>query len=98
LTGFPQSAAYGKKIPFATLRRQGIAPRYGDFIKSLVWAYKLSPETMQLAATDSVREIEVMDLAVKDKCSGLRSQKKSRELNESLGGLCRDLSRASQTA
>ena len=73
MTAFPQSAAYGKKIPFATLRRQGIAPRYGDFIKSLVWAYKLSPETMQLAATDSVREIEVMDLAVKDKCSGLRS-------------------------
>ena len=73
MTGFPQSAAYGKKIPFATLRRQGIAPRYGDFIKSLVWAYKLSPETMQLAATDSVKEIEVMDLAVKDKCSGLRS-------------------------
>ena len=28
---------------------------------------------MQLAATDSVREIEVMDLAVKDKCSALRS-------------------------
>ena len=46
MTEFPQSAAYGKKIPFATLRRQGIAPRYGDFIKSLVWAYKLSPETM----------------------------------------------------
>ena len=73
MTTFPQSAAYGKKIPFATLRRQGIAPRYGDFIKSLVWAYKLSPETMQLAATDSVREIEVMDLAVKDQCSALRS-------------------------
>lgn len=73
MTEFPQSAAYGKKIPFATLRRQGIAPRYGDFIKSLVWAYKLSPVTMQLAATDSVREIEVMDLAVKDQCSALRS-------------------------
>ena len=73
MTEFPQSAAYGKKIPFATLRRQGIAPCYGDFIKSLVWAYKLSPETMQLAATDSVREIEVMDLAVKDQCSALRS-------------------------
>lgn len=60
-------------MPEACVRRQGIAPRYGDFIKSLVWAYKLSPETMQLAATDSVKEIEVMDLAVKDKCSGLRS-------------------------
>ena len=73
MTTFPQSAAYGKKIPFAMLRRQGIAPRDGDFIKSLVWAYKLSPETMQLAATDSVKEIEVMDLAVKDQCSALRS-------------------------
>ena len=73
MTEFPQSAAYGKKIPFATLRRQGIAPRYGDFIKSLVWAYKLSPETMNLAATESVKEIEVMDLTIKAKCSTLRT-------------------------
>ncbi len=70
---FPENAYFGKRIAFAQLKKQGLAPRFGELIKSLVWAYKLSPETMQLAATDSVREIEVMDLAVKGKCSALRS-------------------------
>lgn len=70
---FPQTAAFGKRIPFAQLRKQGLAPRFGELIKSLVWAYKLSPDTVQLAATENVREIEVMDLAIKDKCSGARS-------------------------
>ena len=70
---FPQTAAFGKRIPFAQLRKQGLAPRFGELIKSRVWAYKLSPDTVQLAATENVREIEVMDLAIKDKCSGARS-------------------------
>lgn len=70
---FPQTAAFGKRIPFAQLKKQGLAPRFGELIKSLVWAYKLSPDTVQLAATENVREIEVMDLAIKDKCSGARS-------------------------
>ena len=70
---FPQTAAFGKRIPFAQLKKQGLAPRFGELIKSLVWAYKLSPDTVQLAATENVREIEVMDLAIRDKCSGARS-------------------------
>ena len=69
---FPQTAAFGKRIPFAQLKKQGLAPRFGELIKSLVWAYKLCPDTVQLAATENVREIEVMDLAIKDKCSGAR--------------------------
>ena len=56
---FPQSAAYGKKIPFVQLKKQGLPARYSEWMKSLVWAYKLSPATMNLAATESVREIEV---------------------------------------
>ena len=73
MTEFPQTAAFGKRVPFTQLRKQGLPPRYSDIIKSLVWAYKLSPDTMQLAATKDIKEIEVMDLAVKDKCTGLRS-------------------------
>ena len=53
---FPQTAAFGKRIPFAQLKKQGLAPRFGELIKSLVWAYKLSPDTIQLAATESIRE------------------------------------------
>lgn len=70
---FPQTAAFGKRIPFAILKKQGLAPRFVEFIKSLVWAYKLNPDTVQLAATEGIREIEVMDLTIKDKCSGARS-------------------------
>lgn len=70
---FPQTAAFGKGIPFAQLKKQGLSPRFGELIKSLVCSYKLSPDTMQLAETENVREIEVMDLAIKDKCSGARS-------------------------
>ncbi len=70
---FPQSAAYGKKITFVQLKKQGLPARYSEWMKSLVWAYKLSPATMNLAATESVREIEVMDLTLKEKCSTLRA-------------------------
>ena len=70
---FPQSAAYGKKITFLQLKKQGLPSRYSEWMKSLVWAYKLSPATMNLAATESVREIEVMDLTLKEKCSTLRT-------------------------
>lgn len=70
---FPKTAAFGKRIPFAILKKQGLAPRFVEFIKSLVWAYKLNPDTVQLAATEGIREIEVMDLTIKDKCSGARS-------------------------
>ncbi|MBR4616750.1 MAG: DUF4391 domain-containing protein [Kiritimatiellae bacterium] len=70
---FPQSAAYGKKIPFVQLKKQGLPARFSEWMKSLVWAYKLSPATVNLAATESVREIEVMDLTLKEKCSTLRT-------------------------
>ena len=70
---FPPSAAYGKRITFVQLKKQGLPVRCLEWMKSLVWAYKLSPATMNLAATESVREIEVMDLTLKEKCSTLRT-------------------------
>ncbi len=70
---FPQSAAYGKKISFAQLKKQGIPAKCSAWIKSLAWSYKLSQGTTNLAATESVREIEVMDIVLKDKCSTLRA-------------------------
>ena len=66
MTAFPASAAFGRRIPVAELRRQGLAPRFAALVKSLVWAFKLAPATVGLPATDDVKEIEVMDLAVKE--------------------------------
>lgn len=70
---FPSRAAFGKKITLAQLKKQGLPNRLSDMVKSLVWAYKLSPSTVQLASTEAVKEIEVMDLTVKEKCSNARS-------------------------
>ena len=69
---FPESAAFGKKIPFAALQKQGVPRRFGALIKSIVWSYKLAPETIGLAATKTVAEIEVIDLAVKQAGASLR--------------------------
>lgn len=67
MTDFPAAAAFGKRIPLAELRRQGLPPRFAALVKSLAWAFKLAPGTVGLPATESVREIEVMDLALRQK-------------------------------
>ena len=69
---FPSRAAFGKKITLIQLRKEGLPNRLAGLVKSLVWAFKLCPSTVQLAATESVKEIEVMDLTVKESCSNLR--------------------------
>lgn len=69
---FPQTAAVGKKIALAELKRKGLPARICIRVKSFVWAYKLSPATYHLAATDAVREVEVMDLSVREECQGAR--------------------------
>ena len=74
MTEFPKAAMFGKRITLVQLRKQGLPARCGDSVKSLVWAYKLSPSTMNLAATDAVKEIEVMDLSLKERCSTLRQK------------------------
>lgn len=66
MTAFPASAAFGRCISVAELRRQGLAPRFAAPVKSLVWAFKLATATVALPATDNVKEIEVMDLVVKE--------------------------------
>ena len=70
---FPKTAAFGKRITVAQLKKQGLKASLAESIKALTWSYKLSPETMQLAPTDSVKEIEVLDLVLKEKCSTSRA-------------------------
>lgn len=67
MTAFPKRAAFGRRISLAELRRRGLPSRFASLAKSLVWAYKLAPGTVNLPATSDVREIEVMDLSLKEK-------------------------------
>ncbi len=74
MSAFPESAAFGRRIAVVELKRQGLKPRLAEGVKSLVWAYKLAPATVHLAATEQVKEIEVMDLAVKPALASLRTR------------------------
>lgn len=48
---FSSSAAFGKKITQVQLKKHGLKSRFVGMVKSLVWAYKLAPATVNLAAT-----------------------------------------------
>lgn len=74
MIAFPTAAKFGKKIPFAQLKKQGAAPRFAKWVKAVVWAYKLAPETINLAASDAVREIEVLDVVLREACSTSRAR------------------------
>lgn len=74
MIAFPIAAKFGKRITFAQLKKQGAAPRFAKWIKSVVWAYKLAPSTVNLAATDAVKEVEVLDVVLREECSATRSR------------------------
>ena len=71
---FPQIAAFGRKIPLAQLKSKGAPPKFSTWVRSVRWAYKLSPATFNLAATPGVKEIEVLDVALRTECKGGRTQ------------------------
>lgn len=67
---FPPSTAFGKTIPKSRIYlRATLTPRVKNLFVSqlaeIVWAHKLSPETLHLPATPSVPEIQVLDLRLK---------------------------------
>ena len=66
MTEFPESARVGRGIPLAQLQRQGVPERAVRPVRSLVWAYKLAPGTVRLPATEKVKEIEVLDVTLRD--------------------------------
>lgn len=70
---FPKTAAFGRRITVAQLKKQGLKSSFAETVKTLTWSYKLSPETMQLAPTETVKEIEVMDLVLKERGTAART-------------------------
>jgi len=63
---FPPQAKVGKPILKKTLAAQGVAASTLKHVLKVTWAYKLSPETITLAATSAVNEIEVVFVALAD--------------------------------
>jgi hypothetical protein len=71
---FPESAAFGKKIPLAQLKEKGVSPKFLKWVKSVKWAYKLSPSTLNLSATPDVKEIEVLEVVLRSEGESLRNR------------------------
>lgn len=67
---YPPQAAFGRVLPKRKLYEQAKAnTRTKDLfvaqVDKITWAYKLAPETINLAATDAVPEIQVFHIALK---------------------------------
>ena len=68
---YPKKAAFGKSLPKKAIYEHGRPTRrvqqlFVDQIARIVWQYKLSPETTNLAAKPEVPEIQVFAITLKD--------------------------------
>ncbi len=67
---FPESAAYGRVLPKSKIYENASpGSKVKEFfvreVEKIIWSYKLSPETINLPAKGSVREIQVITIILK---------------------------------
>lgn len=72
LYSFPKQAEYGKVIPKNKIYEHAdvntaTKDKFVAQIDKIIWQYKLAPETINLQATDTVAEIQIFDIKLKDK-------------------------------
>lgn len=70
LFSFPPQARVGKVVPKSKIYEHGpvsraLRERFVSQVEQITWQYKLAPETINLAASPAVPEIEIFDLAMK---------------------------------
>ena len=71
---FPPQTAFGKTVPKSRIYTHAAPSRrvrdlFVSQLTEIIWAHKLSPETLRLPARPGVPEIEIFDLILKS--SGL---------------------------
>jgi hypothetical protein len=71
MLGLPDSAKFGKSVKkelfFTNLDMpSSIRAKYNKRITSIVWQYKLSPQTLNITKGQFVSEIEVMEVKIRD--------------------------------
>lgn len=70
LYNFPKAATFGRALPkskiydFAKPGKK-VKDRFVQEVEKITWAYKLSPETINIPANGVVREIQVITIALK---------------------------------
>lgn len=67
---YPKAAAFGRVIPKRKIyehagARSRLKSLFVDQVEQIAWAFKLAPETINLAATKSVPEIQVFRVTLK---------------------------------
>ncbi|MBK5938838.1 DUF4391 domain-containing protein [Halochromatium roseum] len=70
LYAWPDAAAFGRVVPKAKLYEHASANRalkegFVREVEQILWSHKLAPETINLAATDAVAEIQVFRIVQK---------------------------------
>ncbi|MFL0867198.1 DUF4391 domain-containing protein [Vibrio parahaemolyticus] len=78
---FPEAAAlgsqkHGQKIPKETIYQQSnptpaIKQLFVNQVEQIVWRYKLSPDTLNVAESEDMAEIQVFDIHLKPNCTEL---------------------------
>ncbi|MCQ8239848.1 DUF4391 domain-containing protein [Rhizosaccharibacter radicis] len=68
---YPKAAAFGRVVPKSRIYEHagvGTAPRdlFVTQVDQITWKYKLAPETMNLAATKAVSEIQVFGISLRN--------------------------------
>ena len=70
LYNFPEAAAFGRMIPKSRIYQHATASSkvknlFVQQVERITWAYKLSPATINLPASDSVQEIQVFTIILR---------------------------------
>jgi len=70
LFDYPTQAHFGRKVPKSKFYEKAkvttkLKEKFTSQIEKIVWSYKLATETINLAATESVPEIEIFDIYLK---------------------------------
>ena len=63
---FPQSTRVNQRIPLEELKRQKVDRKIVEQIKAVEWAYKLAPSTLNLAATETIKEVTVLRITLRE--------------------------------
>lgn len=71
LFSYPKGAAFGRVVPKQRFYEQAdVSPKVRDFfvreVQRITWAYKLAPETIGLAGSPTVPEVQVFVVELKD--------------------------------
>lgn len=70
LYDFPKQALFGRNLPKTKIYEHGtpkssVKKLFVSEVEKIIWSYKLSPETINLAANGAVQEIQVFNVELK---------------------------------